>query len=578
MPLHSTNVKALIIRLHMTKTKLAACIGLCFVLACKKGAFLDKTATSDLTEQSVFSDSARTMDFLTGIYADIGFSFSPFRFGGAGLEAACDEAEGPGSSSSSTYIQWAAASINPSSVPDDAWRIGYANIRRVNVFFKNLPQSPLTPALKVTSRAEARFLRAWYYFNLLKHYGGVALIGDTIYNDATPFKVERNTFEACVNYIVAECDAVTPQLPPTQFAFNFGRITSGASLALKAKVLLYAASPLFNGGQIATAEPLRSITGYPTADPLRWKKAADAAKAVMDMNLYKLNEDNATAPGYGFYKLFTLRKNDEYILQQMRQASRELEGRWLPPSRGADDGSNPYKELTDAFPMKNGKAITDAGSGYDATHPYDNRDPRLNYSVIHNESMVWINSGPKQPVYTYIGFPQDGIYVGTATGFYINKMLQDDIVPNNFGQTQRCFPLIRYAEILLDYAEALNETDGPVQAVYDAVEAIRKRAGLSPYQLTTGLSKDQMRTAIRDERRIELAFEEQRFWDVRRWKIAEQTDSKPMHGTQITKSGSSYTYETVVVRPHVFRTAMYLWPLPQVEISKSPELLQNPGW
>lgn len=565
--------------LLMNKLTHITCIALlCIAASCNKGDFLDKTATSDLTEKSVFSDSARTMDYLTGIYADIGFSFNPFRFGGAGLEAACDEAEGPGTSSSSAYIQWAVASVNPSGVSGDAWSTPYANIRRVNVFFKNLPSAPLTPALKTRVRAEARFLRAWYYFNLVKHYGGVPLIGDTIYNSEAPIPVERNTFEECVDYIVSECDAVTTQLPASQFAFNYGRITSGASMALKAKVLLYAASPLFNGEQLATAEPLRSITGYPTADPLRWKKAADAAKALIDLNLYKLNEDNATAPGYGFYKVFTLRKNDEHILQHMRVANRELEGKWLPPSRGADDGSTPYKELADAFPMKNGKAITDAASGYDAANPYNNRDPRFNYTIIHNESNIWINSGPKQPVYTYIGYPQDGIYVGTATGYYINKLLQDDVVPNNFAQTERCFPLIRYAEILLDYAEALNEAEGPSQPIYDAVEAIRKRAGLDPYTLPAGLTKDQMRTAIRDERRIELAFEEQRFWDVRRWKIAEQTDNRSMHGTEITKTGSTYTYQTIVVRPHVFRPAMYLWPLPQGELSKSPELLQNPGW
>ncbi|MDF2192315.1 RagB/SusD family nutrient uptake outer membrane protein [Paraflavitalea sp. CAU 1676] len=563
----------------MTKMKLAACVAmLAGAVACNKGDFLDKTATTDLTEQSVFADSARTMEFLTGIYSDVGFSFNPFRFGGAGLEASCDEAEGPGTNSSSQYIQWAVGSINANSVSQDPWNTGYANIRRVNVFFKNLPKTPLTPALKVTSKAEARFLRAWYYFNMVKHYGGVPLIGDTIYSGETPFKVVRNTFDDCIKYIVAECDAATTDLPPTQFAFNYGRITSGASRALKARVLLYAASPLFNGGQVATTEPLRSITGYPSADPQRWRLAADAAKAVMDLNMYKLHDDPTAAPGFGFYKVFTVRKNDEHIFQAMRPKNRELEGMWLPPSRSAGDGANPTKELADAFPMKNGLAITDPASGYDPNNPYANRDPRFNYTIIHNESLVWINSGPKQAAYTYVGVPQDGIYVGTATGFYINKMLQDDIVPNNFGETERCYPLIRYAEILLNYAEATNEIDGPTAEVYTAIESIRKRAGLTPFTLPAGLTKDEMRKAIQQERRIELAFEEHRFWDVRRWKIAEQTDNKAMHGTQITKNGSVYTYETIVVRPHTFRPAMYLWPLGQSELSKSPELLQNPGW
>jgi hypothetical protein len=519
------------------------------------------------------------MEFLTGIYADIAYSFNPFRFDGAGLESASDEAEGPGSNSSSAYIQWASGSINSNAgAVGDAWNTSYANIRRVNVFFKFLPISPIANALKKNAKAEARFLRAWYYFSLVKHYGGVPLVGDTIYTGDTPIRVERKSFEECINYIVSELDIAIPDLLPTQFSVNYGRITSGAALALKARVLLYAASPLFNGGQIATAEPLRSITGYPSADPQRWRLAAEAAKAVMDLNLYKLHEDNNTAPGYGFYKVFTLRKNDEHILQGMRPKNRELEGKWLPPSRGAGDGANPTKEMADAFPMRNGKGITEPGSGYDPGNPYNNRDPRFNYSIIHNESLVWINSGPKQPVYTHIGVPQDAIYIGTSTGFYINKMLQDDVVPNNFTETERCFPLIRYAEILLNYAEALNEADGPVTEVYTAIEAIRKRAGLDPFQLPAGLNKDQLREVIQAERRVELAFEEHRFWDVRRWKIAPQTDNRTMHGTEITKSGGTYSYQTINIRPHVFRDAMYLWPLPQGELSKSPELLQNPGW
>ncbi|MGN6416446.1 MAG: RagB/SusD family nutrient uptake outer membrane protein [Pseudobacter sp.] len=565
----------------MTKLKLTASLALfTLALACNKGEFLDKTATTDLDERAVFSDSARTMEFLTGIYADIAYSFNPFRFGnGGGLESASDEAEGGGSNSSNGYTQWAVGSINSNSFSvGDAWNTSYANIRRTNIFFKNLPGSPLTGNLKKNTKAEARFLRAWYYFNLVKHYGGVPLVGDTIYTGETPIRVERRSFQDCISYIISELDTAIPDLLPVQFSNNYGRITEGAARALKARVLLYAASPLFNGGQVATAEPLRSVTGYVAADPDRWRLAAEAAKEVIDMNLYKLNEDNNTAPGYGFYKLFTLRKNDEHILQGMRNKNRELEAWWLPPSRNGGDGAKPTKELVDAFPMKNGKPITDNTSGYNAANPYIDRDPRFNYSIIHNESMIWLNGGPKQPVYTYVGVPQDAIYTGTSTGYYINKMLQDDVVSNNFTETERCFPLIRYAEVLLNYAEALNEWQGPEPDVYAAVEAIRKRAGLNPFTLPANLSKEQMREVIRAERRVELAFEEHRFWDVRRWKIAPQTDNKTMHGTEITRNGSTYTYQTINVRPHVFRDAMYLWPLPQSELSKSPELLQNPGW
>lgn len=474
----------------MTKVIAGGIFLLLLYTSCQKGDFLDKTETTDLTEPSVFSDSARTMDFLTGIYADISFSFNPSRFGNAGLDASSDEAEGPGTNSSSMYLQWATGSVNQASVTGDAWYTCYTNIRRVNRLLKNLPVTPLSGTLKNQVKGQALFLRAWYYSTLLKHYGGVKLVGDTLYDADDFISADRNTYAECVDYILQQCDDAAQLLPLEYFSKDHGRVTKGARLALKARVLLYAASPLFNGEQVAGADPLRSITGYPSVDMNRWKLAADAAKAVMDLGIYQLHEDNTTAPGYGFYEVFTLRKNEEYILAGMRPANRELEGLWLPSSRGGmADNTNPYQELVDAFPMKNGLPITDAGSGYDPTHPYANRDPRFDYSIIHNESLVWKNSGPKIPLYTYAGYPQDGVYVGTSTGYYVFKMLQDNVVPNNFGQTNRCFPLIRYAEILLDYAEAMNEFSGPGQEVYDALEAIRKRAGLDPYTLPTGLDR-----------------------------------------------------------------------------------------
>lgn len=547
---------------------------------CQKNHFLDATDVTNLDEQTVFSDSARTMDFLTGIYSDIGFSFNPQRYGPAGLEAACDEADGPGYGTSSAYTQWAIGSINAANVPNDAWNTCYTNIRRVNVFFKNIGRTPMEGAQKTRIKAEARFLRAWYYFILVKHYAGVPIVKDSIFSQFTPITSVRNTFSDCVDYIVSACDSAARDLPLTSFTNDYGRITKGMCMALKAKILLYAASPLFNGGQVAGDEPLRSLTGYPLADPARWKKAADAAKDVIDLGLYKLHTaSNSTVPGYGFYEVFTLRKNEEYILSQMKAPSNDLESLWMPASRGAGSGAKPYQELVDAFPMKNGLPITDRASGYDPSHPYEGRDPRFDFTIIHNESMIWKEQGPKQPVYTYVSYPLDGVYVGTSTGYFINKMLQDNVVPNSFTASNRVYPLIRYAEILLDYAEALNEYKGPVAEVYDAVELIRKRAGLDPYTLPEGLSRDDMRERIHNERRIELAFESQRFWDIRRWKTAATEDNKVMQGMEITRlSTGAYKYKVFDVRRHVFRDNMYLWPIPQSEIGKSPQLIQNTGW
>lgn len=390
----------------------------------------------------------------------------------------------------------------------------------------------------------------------------------------------RNSYKECVDYIVSECDAAAAVLPLVRIREDYGRASGGAAMALKARVLLYAASPLFNGGGINKAD---AATCYPDNVPERWKLAADAAAAVMSTAAYSLNEDNTTAPGYGFYKVFTLRVNTEYILAKMQGGNRELESAWQPPSRNGAQGGFPYQGFVDAFGMANGKAITDPSSGYDPANPYSNRDPRLAYSVIRDQTPLIQNTGLKEPVNIFLGpdgkgVSQDAVHAGTPTGYYTNKMLDENIAANFIHGSQRCFPLMRYAEVLLNYAEAQNEYAGPVAEVYNAVALVRKRAGLSPYELPAGLSKEQMREAIHAERRVELAFEGHRFWDVRRWKIAAQTENKQMTGMEVRRNGANVTYTIFNVRKHNFRDAMYLWAIPQGETAKSPELKQNPSW
>lgn len=556
-------------------------LGMFLLISCGKKNFLDQTETTNLNEQTVFADSARTVAFLTNIYIDIGFAESATRFGNGGLDAACDEAEPQKSANVTTSIQFATGTVNPSIISGDAWNLPYTNIRRVNQLLKHLPSSPIPAHIRNVMTAEARFLRAWYYAILLKHYGGVPLLGDNVYDVTDKIPAVRNTYEECVNYIVSECDAAAASLPLVRIREDYGRASGAAALALKARVLLFAASPLFNGGGV---EPENPLTGYTNADPERWKLAADAAQAVMNTEAFSLYEDNATAPGYGFYKLFTLRVNTEYILAKMQGGNRELESAWQPPSRNGAKGGFPYQDFVDAFGMANGKPIADPAAGYDENDPYKDRDPRLAYSVIRDQMPLIQNTGLKEPVNIYLGpdgkgVSQDAVHAGTPTGYYTNKMLDENIAANFIHGSNRCFPLMRYAEVLLNFAEAANEyAASPTQEVYDAIELVRKRAGLVPYELPDDLTKDGMREAIRAERRVELAFEGHRFWDVRRWKIAMQTENKQMNGMEITRNGSNVTYRIFPVRKHNFREAMYLWAIPQGETAKSPELKQNPSW
>ncbi|MDR6571295.1 RagB/SusD family nutrient uptake outer membrane protein [Chitinophaga ginsengisegetis] len=556
------------------------CIGIFTLASCGKKNFLDQTETTNLNEQTVFADSARTVAFLTNIYVDIGFAESATRFGNGGLDASCDEAEPQKSATVTTSIQFATGTVNPSIISADAWNLPYTNIRRVNQLLKHLPGSPIPSFIRNVMAAEARFLRAWYYADLLKHYGGVPLLGDSVYKVEDKIPAVRNSYKECVDYIISECDAAAAVLPLVRIREDYGRASGGAALALKARVLLYAASPLFNGGGI---NPQDAPTGYPDNVPERWKLAADAAAAVMNTAAYSLNEDNTTAPGYGFYKLFTLRVNPEYIFARMQGGNRELESAWQPPSRNGAQGGFPYQGFVDAFGMANGKSITDPSSGYNAADPYSHRDPRLAYSVIRDQTLLIQNTGLKEPVNIYLGpdgkgISQDAVHAGTPTGYYTNKMLDENIAANFIHGSQRCFPLMRYAEVLLNFAEAQNEYAGPVQEVYNAVELVRKRAGLSPYELPAALTKETMREAIRAERRVELAFEGHRFWDVRRWKIAAQTENKQMTGMEVKRNGANVTYTIFPVRKHNFREAMYLWAIPQGETAKSPELKQNPSW
>lgn len=572
--------------------------------SCRKEGFLAATTTTNLDEKSVFSDSSRTVGFLANIYSNVGFSTSLSRFVYdnrivcGGLEAACDEAE-PSHAFSTPATQFATGTVNAGIIGEEPYKTCYGNIRAVNVLIKNLPNAPLRQAYKNQMVAEARFLRAWYYAILTEHYAGVPLVGDTLLVYDKPIAAKRNTYAECVDYILSECDAAALTLPTTQSGLNYGRVSKAACLALKARVLLYAASPLFNGTTLpsdaggAGVDP--ALVGYPTYDANRWKLAEDAAQAVIALGVYSLNTVNnyqTSLPGYGFQGLFPQRVNTEYIFQLMRPGNNsDLENMCLPPSRGSNgNGSFPYQGLVDAFPMRNGKPITDPTSGYDPNDPYKDRDPRLDYSVIRDQTVLLVRTGNGQtngsaPINTYIGnyngtlTGQDAVHQGTITGYYNNKMLDPAAIAGtlSFG-SNRVFPLIRYAEVLLNYAEAANEFEGATGNVYAAVEAIRQRAGLDPYQLPIGLTKDEMRSWIQNERRIELAYEGHRFWDVRRWKIAQQTENIQSQGMEPNRNGAAVTFKLFNVTKHNFRPAMYLWPFPLSETGKSPELIQNPGY
>ena len=417
-------------------------------------------------------------------------------------------------------------------------------------------------------KAEAKFLRAMFYFELVKRHGGVPLLGDKVYQIDDNVELPRNTFQECVDYLVSECDMIKDSLRVDPFSLPFyGRPTKAAAMALKARILLYAASPLYNGGNI---DPQNRLTGYTSYATDRWGKAEEAAKDVMDLNLFALAPD---------FKDVFITRNNERIFSKQGGNNTSVENANGPVgySVGVNNGrTSPTQELVDAFGMTNGLPINDPLSGYDEDDPYANRDERFYGTIFYNGAM-WLN----RPVQTYEGGADKpgGTKQQTRTGYYARKFMGNFETSTNYSNVNHDYILFRYAEILLNFAEARNERlTTPDQEVYDAVEAIRERANLVPFELPEALSKEEMREVIHSERRKELAFEEHRFYDVRRWKQAETAFNKQLHGMVTYQTGTGIIRQEVPVFQMNFDKKMYLAPIPFYEVLKNPAMVQNPGW
>ncbi len=481
--------------------------------------------------------------------------------------------------------------------PDAYWANSYYGIRRANIFMQNIGNVPIvktsdSTAAKLTRqywRAEARFIRCFLYFELLKRYGGVPLIGNKIFTLSDDLQIPRNSFSDCVDYIVNECNIVKDSLRPEPVAdADWGRIPRGAALALKCRVLLYAASPLFNGGGVETDATKKALTGYTTADPARWQAVINAAEDLIKLGYYGLLSSGTPS---AYASVFTTKKNIEIILAKQSSNNTGLENSQAPigyAGTAASQGyTSPTQNFVDAFPMKNGlqpfnaDGTVNTASGYNAAAPYYSRDPRMDASVFY-DSLTWLG----RRVETFEGGLDkpntSSSAIQTKTGYYLRKFLGNFTSGSSYSNQSHNFPIFRYAEILLSYAEALNEVNRVEDAVTQ-IKLIRARAGITAgangrYGIAVGISQAEMRNLIRNERRIELSFEEHRFWDLRRWKTAAAELSQPVYGMMITKNGTARTYQKVQVGTLLFDNKLYHMPIPYDEIIKNLSLIQNEGW
>lgn len=524
----------------------------CITSSCNKD-FLDRESKTTIAEEKIFNDPALIQLFVNNMYADVP-SFDHDLY-----DNITDESRNfwGGAPRNIVQGQWFADNN-----PMDYW--AYNAVRRTNMFLAKVDDSVLEGEEKSSLTGQVKFLRAKLYFDMVKRYGGVPIITEPQGLDDDLF-VKRSTTDESFAFIIKEMEEAIDLLPETygDRSVDVGKINKHAAKAFLGRIWLFWASPLYN----------------PDNKAERWEAAAAINKEVIESNVYRLHDN---------FRRIMLDKNNEEEIFSVQFLKTLREHGWdswaMPDSRSRQDASrrSPVQELVDAFEMKNGKSIDDPTSGYNPADPYINRDPRFDATLIVNGSVFGFQG---MPVYTYVG-GEDGINIPyqTVTGYLMRKGT-DETNQDYYGGSgsDQNWIELRFAEVLLNYAEAKNESlAAPDPGVYEAVEKIRERAGLSPYQLPAGLTKEQMREKIRHERYIELSFEQKRYWDLRRWKTAVSVlNGKQFGAMYITKhDNGSYTYEVKPVDgvPCVFQEKMYFMPIPQRELEKNPNLEQNNDW
>lgn len=484
------------------------------------------------------------------------------------------------------------------------WPAIFTAVRKCNTFIAkvNTYASNFSETWRKKRLDEARFLRAFFYSELWMHLGGLPIITsvpDRSNGDSSQLYYPRSTFAETVDFIVSDLDTVVRN-GNLSTKYNHGdadagRATLGAALALKGWVQLYAASPAFNAAQPAAGADPHHVAGYGQFDAGRWAAAAATLKQFIDQygngHPYGLFPD-LSALWYEANEYNSEVVWDRQVVAVTMGSSFEQYGGpvWINGAYYTWGNYNPTQELVDQFRMANGKRIEDPTSGYNPQNPYVGREPRFYQWIVYDGApykMTWMDK--QDTIYTRIDKvrpSKNQIDFGTDdvsnTGYYFKKRLNPLVRPGGGTISGANFIYYRYTEMLLGYAEAQNEAVGPDASVYDAVNQVRIRGGLPA--LPASLSQDEMRTAIQQERRVELCFENKRFYDLIRWKMAEQVLIHDRHGMKISNTvpennSGVWKYEAVPLNhPHVFVPKMYLNPIPQDVIDRNPRVTQNPGY
>ena len=533
---------------------------------------LDKKNLSAITETDVWKDPVLATAFVNNVYLSVpNWDVS--------VADATDEASrGNAWISGVTTVDNVLNGGNPGYWP-------YTDIRKMNLFLQEIdkPASTIEQATKATLKGQVRFIRAFVYFEMIKRYGGVPLITTAQERDED-LRVPRNSTKECFDFVLSELNTAANELPESYPAADLGRVTKGAALAMKGRVLLFRASPQFN----------------PTHNAAHWQAAYDANKEALT---YLSAKGAGLMETYSNAALFLAEMNKEVVFAIRflnpagRTQNRDAAVRPIDFTANATGGCHPTQELVDAFPLKSGKktAWNDPQYAGDVTKSWQNRDNRFYTTVVYNGSSylgktMELNADASGNGYSY------GKQNGTLTGYYSRKAIDESLDITNSQISGTDYIDMRYAEVLMNYAEAAMELNKLPEA-FDVLKQIRKRAGINEttpgdaslagkvFGLNPAMTQTEMRQAIQDERYIEFAFEQKRLWDLRRWRLMhlKMTGKDKRHAmilnTDASKPGGfTYTLYDRDNAPMVYNENMYFLPLNTTTMQGNANLKQTKGW
>lgn len=566
------------------------------------GDYLEAPPTVELDENKVFQDRTLTERYLTGIYAEgmpLGFNMKTSGtdsrlHSSSTLASACDEGEDVGDWAAGNSA-WNTDNRTSESVKwdeDTRHDLRWETLRKCNIILERIHEVPFDqgdPEFNRRTEGEAYFMRALVFWEGVYRYGGLPIINSRLAPgdfSAHP----RNTFAECVESILADCDRAAKLLPDYYTDdTKKGRATRIAALALKSRVLLYAASPLFNTDTPYLPFPgYENLIGYGNYDRNRWKLAADAAKEALDAvnasGYYGLYTDGTPETNYEY--VWTTPDNKEIILANKKYRDFKVSRlplvanlpTWAMNKSWGDGGLYATFNFVKFYEKKDGtKADWSDDGGDNLMDIYKDLDPRFAQTIAYHGSKWSDEVG-------VINFLPNGAQSSATdkTRHLLHKWVPRTLkVTPPLNSANVDWIVFRVAELYLNYAEALNEyNDAPSTEAFNAVAKVRARSGMPAFPAS--LTKDEFREKLRNERGVELAFEDHRFWDIRRWMIAEKEGvmQGKMYGLKIKSLDGSTTkvhYDPYVFEQRSWSRRSYLHPIFQAEVNKG-YLVQNPGW